>query len=192
LKSDSRKVIGGLIIGLGIIFLIDSLFDFDFWNFIWKLWPVALIVLGVYILRNQSRFRGDFKSGDMSSDSRLFGDMDISLSGKEVVDHHYSTLIGDVKIDLTGAEFVPGEKKISISFLIGDVRIKIPENIPVKLSSQSLIGDIRFDDMKRDGFFQKLDHVDDNYESAGKKLFLSVSGVIGDLEVCKMKIDDVN
>jgi predicted membrane protein len=62
----------------------------------------------------------------------------------------------------------------------------------VKLSTQSLIGDIRFGDMKRDGFFQKLDHVDDNYESAEKKLFLSVSGVIGDLEVHKMKIDDVN
>jgi predicted membrane protein len=175
LKSDSRKIIGGLIIALGIIFLIDGFFNFDFWNFIWKLWPVALIVLGVYILRNQSRFRGDFKSGDISSDSRLFGDMDISLSGKEVIDHHYSTLIGDVKIDLTGAEFVPGE-----------------DNIPVKLSTQSLIGDIRFGDMKRDGFFQKLDHVDDNYESAEKKLFLSVSGVIGDLEVHKMKIDDVN
>jgi predicted membrane protein len=151
LKSDSRKIIGGLIIALGIIFLIDGFFNFDFWNFIWKLWPVALIVLGVYILRNQSRFRGDFKSGDISSDSRLFGGMDISLSGKEVIDHHYSTLIGDVKIDLTGAEFVPGEKKISVSFL-----------------------------------------VDDNYESAEKKLFLSVSGVIGDLEVHKMKIDDVN
>jgi hypothetical protein len=111
LKSDSRKVIGGLIIGLGIIFLIDSLFDFDFWNFIWKLWPVALIVLGVYILKNQSRFRGDFKSGDISSDSRLFGDMDISLSGKEVIDHYYSTLIGDVKIDLTGPSLCRVKRK---------------------------------------------------------------------------------
>lgn len=192
MKSDSRNIIGGLIIALGIIFLIDSLFDFNFWNFIWKLWPVVLILLGIYILMNQGRFSGEFKSGEVSSDSRLFGDMDISLSGKEILDHHYSTLIGDMKLDLTGAVIKSGETKISVSSLIGDVRIKIPEGIPVKLSSQLIIGDIRFNDLKRDGFFQRLDHVDDNYESAENRLFLSVSGIIGDLDINRIRIDDVN
>ena len=192
MKTDSRKVIGGLIIALGIIFLIDSFFDFDFWNFLWKLWPLALIAVGVYILKNQDRFKGEFKSGDFSSESRLLGDMDISLGGKEILDCRYSTLIGDLKMDLTGAGFKTGENKISVSALIGDILIRIPQRIPVKLSTQSLIGDIRFDDLKRDGFFQKLDHIDDNYQSAEKKLFLSVSGVIGDLEIHRIKIDDVN
>lgn len=192
MKTDSRKIIGIVVIGLGIIFLIDSLFNIDFWGFIWKLWPVVLIILGVYILKSQDRFKSDFKSGNISSDSRFFGDMDISMSGKEIDDHRYSTLVGDMKVDLTGAEFKPGERKISVSVLIGDVSIKIPGNIPVKFSSQSLIGDIRFDDLKRDGFFQRLDHVDDNYESAENRLFLSVSGIIGDLEIHRIQIDDVN
>jgi len=192
LKTDSRKVIGIVVIGLGVIFLIDSLFDIDFWGFIWKLWPVVLIILGVYILKSQDRFKSDFKSGDISSDSRLFGDMNISMSGKEIDDHRYSTLVGDMKIDLTGARRKPGENKISVSVLIGDVLIKIPDDIPVRLSSQSLIGDIRFEDLRRDGFFQRLDHVDDNYESAEDKLFLSVNGIIGDLEIHRIKIGDVN
>lgn len=192
MKSDSRKIIGGLVVAVGIIFLIDSLFDLDFWHFIWKLWPVVLIVLGIYILRNQGRFRGDSESEDVSSDSRFFGDMNISLSGEEIRDCHYSTLMGDIKLDLSGGEYRSGETKVSVSFLIGDVRIRIPDNIPVKLSTQSLIGDIRFDDLKRDGFFQKLDHADNNYESAEKRLFISVGGVIGDLDINKIKIDDVN
>ena len=192
MRTDSRKIIGIVIIALGAIFLIDSLFNIDFWGFIWKLWPVVLIVLGLYILKNQERFKGDSKSGDFSSDSRLFGDLDISMGGKEIDDHRYSTLVGDMKVDLSGGEFKSGEKKIGISVLIGDVSIKIPGNIPVRLSSQSLIGDIRFDDLRRDGFFQRLDHVDDNYESAESKLFLSVSGIIGDLEIHRIKIGDVN
>jgi len=192
LKTDSRKIIGIVVIGLGIIFLIDSLFNIDFWGFIWKLWPVVLIILGAYILKNQDRFKDDSKSGDFSSDSRLFGDLDISMGGKEIGDHRYSTLVGDMKVDLSGGEFKSGEKKISVSVLIGDVRIKIPDNIPMRLSSQSMIGDIRFDDLKRDGFFQRLDHVDDNFESAENRLFLSASVIIGDLEIHRIKIDDVN
>lgn len=192
MKTDGRKLIGGLVIALGIIFLLDSLFDFNFWHFIWKLWPLVLIVLGIYILKNQELFGGDFKTGDFSSDSRLFGDLDISLSGKEILNHRFSTLMGNIKLDLTGAEFKAGETKIGVSSLVGKVRIKIPDGIPVKLSTHALKGDIRFDDLKRDGFFQKLDHIDINYVSAEKKLLLGVSSIIGDLDINRIKIDDVN
>ncbi len=182
-----------MIIAVGALFLVDSIFGgFDFWDFIWKLWPIALIVLGVYIIGKQRKIRGDIDSGDFSSEFRLFGDLDISFRGKEVTSQHLSALVGDMKIDITGADFKAGESKISASSLIGDIRILIPDNIPVKLSSWSVIGDIQFDDLRRDGFFQRLDQTDDNFGSSEKKLLLTVNGIIGDLDIKRIKIDGVN
>ncbi len=193
MKSKTNRLVGGLIIAVGALILIDNIFGgFDFWDFIWKLWPVALIVLGIYIIKNQGRIRGNIESGDFTAENRLFGDLDIALSGKEVTDRHYSVLIGDIKIDLTGADFKVGENKISASSLVGDIRIKIPDKLPVKISSRSIIGDIGFDDLRRDGFFQKLHHTDDNFGSSEKKLLLTVNGIIGDSNVNRIKIDDVN
>jgi predicted membrane protein len=193
MKSNTNRLVGGVIIAVGALILIGNIFGgFDFWDFIWKLWPVVLIVLGVYLIKNQRRISGDFKSGDYSSESSLFGDLDISLSGKEIADQHYSTLFGDIKIDLLDADFKTGENRIGVSALVGDIKIKIPDNLSVRLSSRSIIGDIRFDDLRRDGFFQRLDHIDNNFGSSEKRLSLSVSGIIGDLNVNRIKTDDVN
>lgn len=193
MTSKTNRIIGGIIIAVGALILLDNIFGgFDFWDFIWRLWPLALIVLGIYIIKNQRKVKGDIESGDANSESRLFGDLDFSFQGKEITDHHFSVLIGDMRIDLTGADFKTGENKISASSLIGDIRISIPDNMPVKLSSWSAIGDIRFDDHRRDGFFQKLNRVDDSFESSEKKLLLTVNGIIGDLNVTKIKIDGVN
>ncbi|UCC79401.1 MAG: cell wall-active antibiotics response protein [Candidatus Zixiibacteriota bacterium] len=193
MKSKTNRIVGGLIIAFGALILLDNIFGgFDFWDFIWKLWPIALIVLGVYIIGKQRKIRGDIESGDFTSEYRIFGDLDVSFRGKEIANHHLSALVGDMRIDLTGANIKAGENKISASSLIGDIRILIPENIPVKLSSWSVIGDIRFDDLRRDGFFQKLDQMDDNFGSSEKKLLLTVNGIIGDVNVNRIRIDDVN
>lgn len=193
MKSKTNRLVGGLIIAIGALILIDNIFGgFDFWDFIWKLWPIALIILGIYIIKNQRKIRGDIESGDLASENNFFGDLDINLSGKEVTDRHYSVLIGDIKIDLTAADFKVGDNKISASSLVGDILIKIPNKLPVKLSSRSIIGNIKFDDLRRDGFFQKLHHTDDNFGASEKKLLLTLSGLIGDSNVNRIKIVDVN
>jgi lia operon protein LiaF len=193
MKSNTNRIIGGLIIAVGALILIDNFFGgFNFWDFIWRLWPLALIILGVYIIKNQNKIKGGNKPGDASSENTILGDLNISLNGQEVSGHHYSSLIGDVKIDMRGAKFTAGENSISVFSLIGDIRIEVPENLPVKLSTHFLIGDVRFDDLRRDGFFQRLDHADDNYGSSEKKLHLTVNGVVGDLNVERIKIEDVN
>ncbi|UCE65598.1 MAG: hypothetical protein JSU85_12115 [Candidatus Zixiibacteriota bacterium] len=193
MKSKTNRIIGTLIIAIGVLVLIDNVFGgFDFWDFIWKLWPIALIALGIYIIRNRRRIRGSVGSGGFASENSFFGDQDITLSGKQVTDHHYFVLIGDIKIDLTAADFKTGENKISASSLVGDIRIKIPDKLAVKLSSRSIVGGIGFDDLRRDGFFQKLHHTDDNFGSSEKKLLLTVNGVIGDSNINRIKIDNVN
>jgi lia operon protein LiaF len=193
MKSSTNRIVGGLIIIIGALILIDNVFGgFDFWDFIWKLWPLVLIVLGVYLIKNQRKIKGGVDSGDIASENVFFGDLDINLTGKEAAGRHYSALIGDIRIDLSSADFKDGENKISASSLIGDIRIKIPDHLPVKLSSRSVIGDIRFDDLRRDGFFQKLDHYDNDFRSSEKKLSITASCIIGDSNIDRIKIDNVN
>jgi predicted membrane protein len=193
MNAKTNKIVAVVIIAIGILALLDNLFEgFNFWDFLRRLWPVVLIVLGVYILKSRRGVGAEVVADDGISENTLLGDMDISLSGSEVNGQHYSTLIGDIRIDLTGAGFRVGENRISVFALVGDIRLKIPDGIPVRLSSRSLVGDIEFDDLRRDGFFQRLNHTDDKYESSEKRLRLSVDCLIGDLKVNRINIDDVN
>lgn len=44
---------GYLLIGLGVLFLLESMDLIDF-EWIWRLWPLGLIGLGIYVLRRKS------------------------------------------------------------------------------------------------------------------------------------------
>jgi predicted membrane protein len=192
MNSKSSKIVGGTIIAVGLLILIDNLFGgFGFWHFIWRLWPIALIILGIYIIKIRANITGDTGPGESASDNRLFGDLDVSITGDEAKDHRYSTLIGDIRIDAAGDKLASGENKIALFTLIGDVEIKIAEKLPVRLSSRFLIGDVRFGELKRDGFFQRLDHTDGDFGSSETRLVLEVNGLIGDLKIDRIKINDV-
>lgn len=50
MKKDSGKLfLGVVVLLLGIAILLEKLkiFNFDFWNFLWKLWPLILVGVGV-------------------------------------------------------------------------------------------------------------------------------------------------
>ncbi len=188
IKTDGRKLAGGLIIAVGIIFLLDNFWGgFDFWGLIWKFWPLVLVLLGAYILKNQGRFKSDVSFDGGNSESKLFGDLNIDFDGREIGGNKFSTLIGDIRLNLLNASFGPEEQAIDISFLLGDVNIILPHEAAVNLSVQSFIGDVRIGEIKRDGFFKKFEHVDEKYDSAEKKLRIVVSGLIGDLNISKIK-----
>ena len=85
IKTDGRKLAGGLIIAVGIIFLLDNFWGgFDFWGLIWKFWPLVLVLLGAYILKNQGRFKSDVSFDGGNSEGKLFGDLNIDFDGREI------------------------------------------------------------------------------------------------------------
>ena len=43
---------GYILIGLGVLFTLDNFVDIDF-DWIWRLWPLGLIALGIFILRRR-------------------------------------------------------------------------------------------------------------------------------------------
>jgi phage shock protein C len=50
-QSKNGSLVGGtVLIILGVIFSIETLTDYDVWNWIWKLWPLGLVALGVWMI----------------------------------------------------------------------------------------------------------------------------------------------
>ncbi len=55
---DGTPWLGWSAVGLGTLLLLNNLFDFDF-DWLWKFWPVALILVGVKLIRGGSGFNRD-------------------------------------------------------------------------------------------------------------------------------------
>ncbi|OGC95698.1 MAG: hypothetical protein A2W25_04055 [candidate division Zixibacteria bacterium RBG_16_53_22] len=182
-QLDGRIFTGLLIICLGIIFLLGNIYpDFNLWHFVGRLWPVILIIIGIYILVSQNRFRRH-PGIRVASHSRMVGDLRLDYKGKEIGHVGASQLIGDLTIDLTGARLKPGVNTLNVSGVIGDTSIFLSSSFPLKISARSIVGDLRFDNRREEGFFPKLEYADNRYEQAAEKLLVTVSGVIGDISM---------
>ncbi|VCT98553.1 hypothetical protein AIDNDMCJ_15550 [Bacillus safensis] len=94
-----------------------------------------------------------------------------------------SGFIGDVKIDLSKAIIAEEESTIVISGLIGDVDIYVPQDIEVCVSASAAIGDMKIIDEKRSGFGSKVYVMTNDYDESKRKVKISISLLIGDVDV---------
>jgi uncharacterized membrane protein (UPF0136 family) len=51
-KKDDGTAWGIILVALGTIFLLQSVFDIEIFREIWKFWPVILIVWGLKVLKD--------------------------------------------------------------------------------------------------------------------------------------------
>jgi lia operon protein LiaF len=178
-----------MILVLGIILLLNNIFPrLRLWYIIGNLWPLLLILLGIYIIAGNRRFRGYGRVTEEFTDNRLIGDMRLDFDGKGIGDVSVSHIIGDLSIDLTGAQLKPGVNHLDASIVIGDATILVPARFPLKISARILIGDIRFGGRREGGIMPRIEHTDDNYETSESRLLVTIGGVIGDLTLQRVTI----
>jgi len=131
-------------------------------------WPILLVALGLSILfgNRSSVAPGNwFKSGSDSDSSFDRGGW-TSHSGMHRIgdlyhgrnpwvldtDHDFSHGIGDVVVDLTTAEIKPGMHNIYIKVGIGDVTIRVPDGVNLKVDGAVSVGEINVFGDERSGF----------------------------------------
>jgi lia operon protein LiaF len=196
-KQDRGVIVGLIIIVIGGLMLLDSFgfIDFNFWRMLGKLWPVALIVIGLLIILERDKLKHrdepdekepEVKPGDKSEESTVFGILgDIRLAGftqaPDTIDK--SLLIGDIVIDLSNARLPEGECHISVSVLIGDIDIILPANFPVAANLSCLVGSTSVDRRKSDGLAANIKHEDDHYANAPARLSIHGRALIGEISV---------
>jgi len=203
-KKDRNKIIGLVLVGLGVIFLMEILFGSNLIDFLFTLWPLILIAIGWKILRdtkhNQTKHEYEDankssskkkSSKDFSTESQedrfdysvFIGDTSIRITTKNFQGGNASSVIGDIHVNLSEIDFAPGERNLRFSTVIGDSNITLPKDFAFNITGSSVIGDIHIFGQKAEGIFRNLSYKSQNYDAEEKKIKIFVSSVIGDIHI---------
>lgn len=105
-------------------------------------WPIMLVATGVSLFFGQKTWRFVYRGGSKEHRNGAVGDVRIgnqpwTLDGDLHVEHG----IGDVKIDLTTAQITDGVHHIHAKLGIGDLVIRVPDDVNVDAQGQLGLGD---------------------------------------------------
>ena len=174
MRNQGRLILGLVVIVVGAVLLVGNLLEVVVGVLCW---PTALILLGLWLL-----LRPQLISSDTAVRQKLLGN--IRRSGAwQVSDEEYWLGIGDVRLDMTEADIPTGETHIRVWNFVGDVRLYLPEDVGVSLSSSAFIADTRMFGKKRDSFLAPVRMTSDDYETAERKIRLETTAFIGDIRV---------
>lgn len=160
---------------------------FTFWM-VWNLWPFLLIYAGFKML-----FGGAFgirvgkgKSGKRSPGWRMVSDATYSDPNWLVEPMDRSVGVADFKFDFTKSFIPDKETKIKLSGWVGDIKIKIPEDIEFSIEARASVGDLVVGDVKEDGLLKDFQYKTNGYNEAVRKLAFDF-----DFKVLDLRIDRI-
>jgi predicted membrane protein len=174
MPNRSQALIGAFLLLLGIGLLLANVLKISLWAFCF---PVGLILIGALLLLRPKIF-------DTSTTSSwyLFGEVKRG-SGWSPTDEEFWQFIGDTRLDFTEAQLAVGETNIRINGFIGDVDVIVPADVGVTVSASGLFVDLRTPTDKLDRFLSPAHSASPNYATAERKLHLSTTFLIGDIDV---------
>jgi hypothetical protein len=153
--------IGAALIVLGLLALVSSWIGVDLCALVL---PLLLIAVGVYIL-----VRPRFAPPGVAMLIRLLGN--IKRTGAwTVLGEELWVLVGDASFDLTQTTLPPGETVIRILGFVGDLKLVVPETVPVAITSVAFLTTSRVFGAKRDTFFAPFETATEGYAAAESKL----------------------
>jgi len=191
--------LGYSLILVGIIFLLDSTGTLTLGDLFGTYWPLLLVLWGIAMLLGPGFRRrrgtadplpaanapraGTTDPGESLENSSVFGDVDIRVTSPRFTGGSATTVFGDIMVDCRQGGLAEGEHKLSVSGVFGDSRVFLPPGVPVDITAHSLVGDASVLDQKRGGFSASVRYTTPGFESAPRRLRISVSQVFGDIDV---------
>ncbi|WP_185806818.1 cell wall-active antibiotics response protein LiaF [Bacillus sp. HMF5848] len=181
----------------GLLLILDRLGVIFFeLRMVWQLWPVILVYLGIKALL------GDMLTVTVDTDDKdvawiddedyntvkkggrfSIGDIKFSKPDWQLEPLHLKNGIGDYYFDLTKAYIPDMETPIYIEGTIGDVKMLIPDDLPVKVHAYVKIGDVRVMQLKEDGTNRQVTYVSDEYDQAIRKVNIHIRLKIGSVKI---------
>lgn len=147
LFSSNEKMghIIGLLVGILLLLACQNVLEFDV---LWKLIvPVIIIVIGIkMILGGIGKNKNFIKSIDENKDNMkivfaTFSGQDIVFNNEVFRGAELTAVFGGIKLDLRNAVF-EGDTVIKASCIFGGADILLPDNVNVKVNSNSLFGGV--------------------------------------------------
>ena len=115
--------------------------------------------------------------------AKTFGDLYIDCANVDLQSLEVSTVFGDIDVKLHGGRLATGLNRLVISGFIGDVRILVPQDMPIFAQCSNFIGDVELLGNRASGFGNNIDGQTDNYDQSDSKLYIATNSFIGDVRI---------
>ncbi|RXI98257.1 hypothetical protein DS745_18145 [Anaerobacillus alkaliphilus] len=196
---------GALILAFGLVIQGNKLEYFqismgEFWGW---LWPILIIYFGISLIFNRksglivvdlSEFGDEdkikpfekeksFKTSSNSKQKLMIGDIRLGKSPWQIDEMKTWVGVGDISLDLSTAMLKEGVNTIDLSGGIGDVKIFVPEDLPIKINADVKLGEVKIFDNKQAGTSRFVSYESENYQNAEKKVQIYIQLSIGDIKV---------
>ena len=154
-------VIGAALIVLGLLALISSWIGIDFCALVL---PLLLIAAGVYII-----LRPRYAPPGTAMHVHFLGN--VKRAGTWTAgDEELWVLVGDATFDLSQATLPPGETVIRILGFVGDLKLVVPDTVPVAVTSVAFLTSSRVFGKKADTFLAPFETATEGYDAADSRL----------------------
>lgn len=163
MRNSGLLFLGLLLILFGVLALVSEVLEVNFWTICW---PIGLILIGLWML-----VRPRLMPPGTHLDMRLLGD--VKRRGTwQVHDEEFWSLVGDTKLDFSEADIPPGETRLRIYGLVGDIRLRLPQGVGLCLYSTAFLSETRIQGNKQDTFISPFEYTSLDYENAERKIRL--------------------
>ncbi|MBE0699732.1 MAG: hypothetical protein IH586_22630, partial [Anaerolineaceae bacterium] len=130
--NRGQLVFGLILVLLGVLFLVGSVFHIDVWAFCW---PVGFILVGTWLV-----LRPRLTQGTTTSDVVLLGDL--RRRGSWTVRNEEIWLgVADVDLDFTMADLPPGETRLKFYGFVSNVDLVFPASVGVAVNAIGFVVD---------------------------------------------------
>jgi len=155
ITNKQRKTTGMVLIGLGVLFWIPSVFDVDI-RLHQIFWPVVLIGAGIVIISrrgnvpgqkswNKEHWKNSF-GGDTTYSEDYINDVSIFGGGKKNVESknfrggNLTSVFGGSEINMVSADMSPEGCIIDVFTLFGGSTLIVPNNWKIQIDAVSILG----------------------------------------------------
>jgi predicted membrane protein len=163
----------GLIL-LGLFALIDVLTGINLWGLVF---PLILICIGVMLI-----LRPRMAGREVQVKMPILGDLR-KKGAWEVGNHDIWLLIGSIRLDFTDAVFLQAEPKIKLFGFVNDLKIILPEDVGLYLTSSAFVSEFKGPSDKEERILNPLIYGTPNYTNAGKRVRIEVLGFVSEIQV---------
>ena len=179
LVNNQSKVMGIVLISLGVFFLGIHFFDLPYY-FKRAFWPVVLIAFGAYLVFSPTRHFRHWRKRDEEKDSRdfidevaVFGGGDRVVTSQNFQGGRIVGIFGGLKVNLMSAKLAEGQHILDTLSVFGGATVIVPASWSVKVEVTSIFG----------GFSDKRERMPNLVIDQGKTLHIKGLAIFGGGEV---------
>jgi predicted membrane protein len=98
--------------------------------------------------------------------------------------HSITAVFGTVTVDLTARELPPGETRINVYAVFGNVDLLIFNDVGIRVTGATTFGNLKVRGKKvGNGFFHASEYRSPNYEQSERRLHIDMVTVFGEVKI---------